>query len=172
MEQRVSSRLVAQAFLPVGSGDIPVVRSGNTGQECPVNPQAGKPALQSEDVAAGLSPSAAFGKSRFMKQTFHDHFSDAANRYADFRPRYPAALFDYLASLVSRKSPLWDCASGRISDFLLCREFPDNACRHAPLQPPPCQFCSFRLFVRSVRRGRTAEIARDWRGDAGDDRKK
>jgi SAM-dependent methyltransferase len=45
-------------------------------------------------------------------QTFHDHFSAFANRYADFRPRYPAAIFDYLASIVPRTSLVWDCACG------------------------------------------------------------
>ena len=35
-----------------------------------------------------------------------------ANRYADFRPHYPAALFDYLATLVPRSSVAWDCACG------------------------------------------------------------
>ena len=47
-----------------------------------------------------------------MSQTFHDHFSSVANRYADFRPHYPAALFDYLATLVSQSSTVWDCACG------------------------------------------------------------
>jgi ubiquinone/menaquinone biosynthesis C-methylase UbiE len=47
-----------------------------------------------------------------MSQTFHDHFSSVANRYADFRPRYPAALFDYLATLAPRSSLVWDCACG------------------------------------------------------------
>lgn len=47
-----------------------------------------------------------------MSQTFHDHFSGIANRYADFRPHYPAALFDYLATLVPRSSLVWDCACG------------------------------------------------------------
>src|SRR5882724_5592737 len=37
---------VAQAFEPAGSGDFPVDRSWSTGLESPVNPQAGKPALQ------------------------------------------------------------------------------------------------------------------------------
>ena len=37
---------VGQAFQPAGSGDFPVARSGNTGLESPVNPQAGMPALQ------------------------------------------------------------------------------------------------------------------------------
>ena len=43
---------------------------------------------------------------------FHDHFSSVANRYADFRPRYPSELFDYLATLVPRTSSVWDCACG------------------------------------------------------------
>lgn len=43
---------------------------------------------------------------------FHDHFSGVANRYADFRPHYPAALFDYLATLVPRDAQVWDCAAG------------------------------------------------------------
>src|SRR4051812_25697672 len=47
-----------------------------------------------------------------MSQTFHDHFSAVANRYADFRPHYPAALFDYLATLVPLDSRVWDCACG------------------------------------------------------------
>jgi SAM-dependent methyltransferase len=47
-----------------------------------------------------------------MSQSFHDHFSGVAGRYADYRPRYPAALFDHLARLVPRDSPVWDCACG------------------------------------------------------------
>lgn len=47
-----------------------------------------------------------------MKPAFHDHFSTIATRYADFRPHYPAALFDYLATLVPRESLVWDCAAG------------------------------------------------------------
>ena len=47
-----------------------------------------------------------------MNQSFHDHFSAVANRYADFRPHYPAALFDYLATLAPRDSAVWDCACG------------------------------------------------------------
>lgn len=44
--------------------------------------------------------------------TFADHFSQVAARYADFRPHYPASLFDYLATLVSKDSKVWDCACG------------------------------------------------------------
>src|SRR4030095_10089173 len=45
-------------------------------------------------------------------ETFHDHFSGVAKGYADFRPHYPAALFDYLATLISQTSLVWDCAAG------------------------------------------------------------
>lgn len=47
-----------------------------------------------------------------MSGAFHDHFSAVANRYADFRPHYPAALFDYLATLAPRTAVVWDCAAG------------------------------------------------------------
>jgi ubiquinone/menaquinone biosynthesis C-methylase UbiE len=47
-----------------------------------------------------------------MSQTFKDHFSGVANRYADFRPHYPAEIFDYLATLTPRTSLVWDCAAG------------------------------------------------------------
>ena len=47
-----------------------------------------------------------------MTSTFKDHFSTVATRYADFRPHYPSALFDYLATLVPRDTFVWDCAAG------------------------------------------------------------
>jgi ubiquinone/menaquinone biosynthesis C-methylase UbiE len=47
-----------------------------------------------------------------MVEGFHDHFSAVANRYADFRPHYPAELFDYLATIADRDSLVWDCACG------------------------------------------------------------
>jgi ubiquinone/menaquinone biosynthesis C-methylase UbiE len=47
-----------------------------------------------------------------MAAGFHDHFSKVAKRYADFRPHYPPALFDFLATLVPRNSLVWDCAAG------------------------------------------------------------
>jgi SAM-dependent methyltransferase len=43
---------------------------------------------------------------------FKDHFSDAAARYAEFRPTYPAELFDWLASLCEEHEAAWDCATG------------------------------------------------------------
>lgn len=39
-------------------------------------------------------------------------FSPFAEEYARFRPSYPAALFEFLASLVERHSLAWDCATG------------------------------------------------------------
>src|ERR1043165_1535181 len=47
-----------------------------------------------------------------MNANFHDHFSGVAKRYSDFRPRYPVALFNYLATLASRDALVWDCAAG------------------------------------------------------------
>ncbi|MDR3456576.1 MAG: class I SAM-dependent methyltransferase [Verrucomicrobiae bacterium] len=47
-----------------------------------------------------------------MTNGFHDHFSGVARSYADFRPHYPAAVFDFLATLVPAGSTVWDCACG------------------------------------------------------------
>lgn len=44
--------------------------------------------------------------------SFSDHFSGVASHYAEFRPRYPDALFDWLAALVPRRDLAWDCATG------------------------------------------------------------
>ena len=43
---------------------------------------------------------------------FKDHFSASAADYATFRPKYPAELFDFVASLVERRVRVWDCATG------------------------------------------------------------
>lgn len=49
---------------------------------------------------------------------FKDHFSAASDRYAAFRPDYPAALFEWLAGLCPRSGTsvghgtAWDCATG------------------------------------------------------------
>jgi SAM-dependent methyltransferase len=44
--------------------------------------------------------------------TFHDHFSGLAGVYRDFRPRYPAALFDWMAARSPATDAVWDCACG------------------------------------------------------------
>ena len=43
---------------------------------------------------------------------FKDHFSPLAAAYANFRPHYPAALFEYLAGCCPRRELAWDCACG------------------------------------------------------------
>jgi SAM-dependent methyltransferase len=43
---------------------------------------------------------------------FKDHFSRLAANYASFRPRYPPALFDYLAQSCRQRECAWDCACG------------------------------------------------------------
>jgi SAM-dependent methyltransferase len=41
-----------------------------------------------------------------------DHFSESAAAYAAFRPRYPAALFAWIAEQVADRGRAWDCATG------------------------------------------------------------
>jgi len=43
---------------------------------------------------------------------FKDHFSSHASDYARFRPNYPTALFEFLASRVSQHHLVWDCGTG------------------------------------------------------------
>ena len=43
---------------------------------------------------------------------FKDHFSSRADEYAAFRPRYPDALFHYLAGSAPSLGFAWDCACG------------------------------------------------------------
>lgn len=43
---------------------------------------------------------------------FKDHFSTQSPDYAVYRPRYPAALFDWLAGLIREHDLAWDCATG------------------------------------------------------------
>lgn len=45
-------------------------------------------------------------------KSFQDYFSKQAGDYARFRPEYPGALFDYLASLAPGRRLAWDCGTG------------------------------------------------------------
>ena len=45
-------------------------------------------------------------------EPFKDHFSGVSQDYAQFRPRYPAALFDFLASVAPERNLAWECACG------------------------------------------------------------
>jgi SAM-dependent methyltransferase len=47
-----------------------------------------------------------------MDKTFKDHFSKHADAYARYRPHYPPALFEYLASLTAEHELAWDCGTG------------------------------------------------------------
>ncbi len=47
-----------------------------------------------------------------MSNTFKDHFSSASDRYATYRPDYPATLFAWLAGLCPEHESAWDCATG------------------------------------------------------------
>ncbi len=44
--------------------------------------------------------------------TFHDHFSRDSASYARYRPRYPAALFAWIADQSPGRELAWDCATG------------------------------------------------------------
>jgi len=44
--------------------------------------------------------------------SFHDHFSGHAGLYRDYRPRYPAALYDAIAERAPAIHAVWDCACG------------------------------------------------------------
>jgi len=43
---------------------------------------------------------------------YADHFSGQAKAYAQFRPRYPAVLFHYLAAHAQETRLAWDCGTG------------------------------------------------------------
>lgn len=46
------------------------------------------------------------------RSDFRDHFSQQATTYAAFRPGYPDALFEWLATLTPAHDCVWDCATG------------------------------------------------------------
>ena len=43
---------------------------------------------------------------------FADHFSSVSQAYAQFRPGYPPALFDWLADIAPDRRLAWDCGTG------------------------------------------------------------
>ena len=47
-----------------------------------------------------------------FQSSFPDHFSATAEDYARYRPRYPAQLYEFLASLCERRELAWDCGTG------------------------------------------------------------
>ena len=55
--------------------------------------------------------------------SFHDHFSAVAAHYANARPEYPQALFDWIASAATAHGRVWEagCGSGQASRDLASR---------------------------------------------------
>lgn len=47
-----------------------------------------------------------------MTSGFKDHFSTQASHYQRYRPGYPPALFEWLASQTPQHTLAWDCATG------------------------------------------------------------
>jgi len=54
---------------------------------------------------------------------FHDHFSRQADRYTQFRPHYPRALFEYLATIAPGRTLAWDCGTGSGQAAVALAEF-------------------------------------------------
>ncbi len=52
------------------------------------------------------------GKRPSQRPHFHDHFSEKASLYASARPRYPQALFDFVAAHAPTHRRAWDCGTG------------------------------------------------------------
>ncbi len=44
--------------------------------------------------------------------SFQDHFSEGSDLYAEYRPRYPDTLFDWLGDISEPRIRAWDCATG------------------------------------------------------------
>ncbi|TYT22988.1 class I SAM-dependent methyltransferase [Luteimonas viscosa] len=58
-----------------------------------------------------------------MAATFKDHFSAVADAYAGARPEYPAALFEWIASVAPARGLAWEagCGSGQATRGLAQR---------------------------------------------------
>jgi SAM-dependent methyltransferase len=41
-----------------------------------------------------------------------DHFSAVSSGYAEFRPHYPRALYDFITSVAPKRVRAWDCGAG------------------------------------------------------------
>ena len=52
------------------------------------------------------------GEHRAGVKPFTDHFSQLAASYAQFRPQYPGALYDWIAAQCAARERAWDCACG------------------------------------------------------------
>ena len=41
-----------------------------------------------------------------------DHFSGVSSGYAEFRPRYPRSLYEFIADVAPNHDRVWDCGAG------------------------------------------------------------
>ena len=57
---------------------------------------------------------------------FKDHFSRTAQQYTRFRPHYPRALFEFLATLPGEHGRAWDCGTGSGQAAVALAEFFDE----------------------------------------------
>src|SRR5262249_1530648 len=101
-------------------------------------------------VPAGIFATNSSSRFTMTAQKFHDHFSAFANRYADFRPRYPTAIFEYLATIVPRMSVVWDCACGNgqataAPPERLARVIPPDASKEQIASPTPHPNIEYRV---------------------------
>ncbi len=73
-----------------------------------------------------------------------DHFSSVSAAYSAFRPRYPAALVEYFASLAPATSVAWDCGAGSGQatldiaerfEFVVATDLSAEQVLHAPRNP-------------------------------------
>ncbi|HZY41089.1 MAG TPA: hypothetical protein VFF59_03725 [Anaerolineae bacterium] len=44
--------------------------------------------------------------------SYEDNFSKQADRYARYRPQYPAALYEWIAAIAPGHDRVWDCGTG------------------------------------------------------------
>jgi ubiquinone/menaquinone biosynthesis C-methylase UbiE len=102
----------------VASGDV-----GVDGREYAALPRAAPlldplpPPGEREEVVASAAHSPSDGESNRRRtiplpMTFEDHYSGHADAYARHRPRYPDALYDWVASLTPERALAWDAGTG------------------------------------------------------------
>lgn len=67
--------------------------------------------VRSEPVSSSKFVTDLF-RSHFLDMSFLDYFSSHASEYAKYRPHYPEALIEYLATTTPEHEIAWDCGTG------------------------------------------------------------
>ena len=57
---------------------------------------------------------------------FKDHFSELAETYSKYRPKYPSELFEYLSGICKDHQQAWDCGTGNGQAAFALAEHFDN----------------------------------------------